>query len=116
MTKIAAFLILALSLSGCDGLTYMAEGLKYVTAVENDLAASTGMKPRVGFNWRNGRLQTVTVTFPRLYDAKPLSELSEIVRHAVATEFKQTPDDIVLGFSLGNAPAGTAAELREPPA
>jgi hypothetical protein len=40
------------------------------------------------------------VTFPRLYAGKPLGELAQTVREVVAKEFKQTPDTIVLAFSL----------------
>jgi hypothetical protein len=43
----------------------------------------------------------VTVTFPKVYAARPLDELAEMVREIVAREFKQTPDTIVLAFSLG---------------
>ncbi|HUD88176.1 MAG TPA: hypothetical protein VMR17_17180 [Xanthobacteraceae bacterium] len=116
MSKIAGCLVLAVSLAACSVVDTLVDGFKHVTAVENDLAASTGMKPHVGFQWRNGRLETVTVAFPKLYESKPLSELAETVRRAVIGEFQQTPDDIVLAFSLGKAAAGTAAQLREPPA
>jgi hypothetical protein len=65
-----------------------------------DLEGATGLKPEVGFNWHNGRFEQVTVTFPRLYAGKPLGELAGTVREVVAKEFKQTPDTIVLAFSL----------------
>jgi hypothetical protein len=116
MWKIATCLALAIGLAACGVVDTLVDGFKHVTAVENDLAASTGMKPHVGFQWHNGRLETVTVAFPKLYESKSLSELAETVRRAVISEFKQTPDDIVLAFSLGKTPAGTAAQLREPPA
>jgi hypothetical protein len=116
MRKIATCLALAISLAACSVVDTLVDGFKHVTAVENDLAASTGMKPHVGFQWHNGRLETVTVAFPKLYESKPLSELAATVRRAVTSEFKQTPDDIVLAFSLGKTAAGTAAQLREPPA
>ena len=54
----------------------------------------------------------VTVTFPRLYEAKPLREVAEIVRRSVARKFKQTPDDIDLAFSLGRTSPGNTAQLR----
>jgi hypothetical protein len=37
------------------------------------------VKPEVGFNWHNGGFQSVTVTFPRVYAGKPLSELADAV-------------------------------------
>ena len=58
------------------------------------------MKPQVGFNWSNGGLRSVTVTFPRLYADRPLGELADMVREVVAREFKQTPDTVVLAFAL----------------
>jgi hypothetical protein len=108
--------MIAISLTACGVVDTLVDGFKHVTAIETDLAASTGMKPHVGFQWHNGRLETVTVAFPRLYEGKSLDELAETVRRTVTGEFKQTPDDIVLAFSLGKTAAGTAAQLREPPA
>jgi hypothetical protein len=106
--RLAVLLVLAAGLSACDMFSTLVDGWKYAKAVETDLEASAGMKPEVGFHWRNGRLESVTVLFPRLYEAKPLTEFAETVRRAVGNRFKQTPDDIVLSFSLGkSAPAKT---------
>jgi hypothetical protein len=112
MFRIAALLAFAASLAACDMFSTLTNGISYARAVENDLEAATGSKPQVGFNWRNGRLVTVTVTFPRLYDAKPLRDVAETVRAAVGKEFKQTPEDIVLAFSFGKSGAGTVAQWR----
>jgi len=107
--RVAALLIFAISLGACDAISTLIDGWKYASAVETDLEGSTGMKPEVGFKWRNGRLETVTVAFPRIYAEKPLPEFAEIVRRAVANRFKQTPQDVVLSFALGkSAPAKTA--------
>src|SRR5476649_1208196 len=111
MFTIAALLAFAVSLAACDMFSTLTNGMCYARAVESDLEAATGAKPQVGFNWRNGRLVTVTVTFPRLYDAKPLRDVAETVRAAVGKEFKQTLEDIVLAFSLGKSGAGTVAKL-----
>lgn len=112
MSKIAVLLTLTISLAACGVVDTLVDGFKHVTAVENDLAASTGMKPKVGFHWSNGVLDTVTVTFPRLYDGKPLAELATVVRGSVARQFKQMPTDLVLAFSIGNA--SSAQALRRP--
>jgi len=113
MFRMAAILVLAGSLAACDMISTLTNGWRYAKAVEADLAISAGMKPQVGFNWRNGRLVTVTVTvtFPRLYEEKPLREFAELVRHSVTNQFKQTPEDIHLTFSLGKADAGRTARL-----
>ena len=115
MSKIAVFLTLAISLAACGVADTLFDGFKHVSAVRNDLAAATGMKPEVGFNWHNGRLNKVTVTFPRLYRDKPLTELAETVRRTVTKEFKQAPDDIVLAFSLGPAPVASNPVRKSEP-
>jgi hypothetical protein len=101
MFKIAAILVFTISLAACDAFSTVTEGFKYAKAVESDVEEATGVKPQVGFNWNNGRLVSVTVAFPRIYDAKPLRELAETIRASVRKQFKQTPEDVVLAFSLG---------------
>lgn len=102
MFKIAAILVFTISLAACDAFSTVTEGFKYAKAVESDVEEATGVKPQVGFNWNNGRLVSVTVAFPRIYDAKPLRELAETIRASIQKQFKQTPDNIVLAFSLGS--------------
>jgi hypothetical protein len=101
MFKIAAILVFTISLAACDAFSTVTEGFKYAKAVESDVEEATGVKPQVGFNWNNGRLVSVTVAFPRIYDAKPLRELAETIRASVRKQFKQSPEDVVLAFSLG---------------
>ncbi len=115
MSRTAAFLILAFSLAGCDAVNTLTDGFRHAQAVESDLQASIGIRPRVGFNWNNGRLVSVTVAFPKLYVEKPLTQLADTVRRSVTNEFRQTPGDIVLAFSLGSIPSD-AAQLQGPPA
>jgi hypothetical protein len=104
----------ALGLAACGVVSTLVDGFKYAKAVEANLQEVTGVKPAVGFNWSNGRLASVTVAFPRLYDAKPIGELAVQVRAAVTKEFKQTPDNIVLAFNLGAAPGRTAQAGQAP--
>jgi hypothetical protein len=92
---------LAACLVGCGAADLISNGLAYTRAVEADLEHATGVKPQVGFNWHNGSFQPVTVTFPGIYADKPLGELAATVREVVARDFKQMPDTILLGFSLG---------------
>jgi hypothetical protein len=107
-------LITTLGLTACGVVSSLVDGVKYAHAVESDLEATTGVKPAVGFNWNNGRLASVTVAFPGLYDAKPIGELANSVRAAVTREFKQTPDNIVLAFNLGAAKGRTAQAGQAP--
>lgn len=95
-----AILAFANGLAGCGMVDVIKNGLAYSKAVETDLAQATGMKPEVGFKWHNGSLETVTVTFPRLYSTKPLDELAGTVRQTVTKQFKQAPDTIVLAFAM----------------
>jgi len=112
MRKLIATLALTAALAACGAVDTLVDGFKHVRAVESALETSVGTKPQVGFNWSNGRLSQVTVTFPQLIDARPVRELAETVRAAVVKEFKQTPDNIVLGFSLGKSAPGRSAALQ----
>ncbi len=98
MVRLVAIVALALALAGCDLINATKDAFKTAQATEDDLEASTGLKPSVGFNWTNGRLTQVTVTYPQLVEGKPMPALVEAVRAAVHKEFKQEPEKIVLGF------------------
>ena len=113
MHKTIAILVLAAGLAACGVISTLVDGFKYAKTVETDLEEVTGLKPTVGFSWHNGRLTSVTVDFPKLYDARPLRELAEAVRSAVGKEFKQTPENIVLAFSLGKSAPDTAAQAGQ---
>jgi hypothetical protein len=114
MRKIIPIIILATSLAACGLISTFVNGFKYAEAVAVDLEQATGLKPGVGFNWHNGRLVRVTVTFPKLYDAKPVRELADVVRTSVRKQFKQAPEDIELGFSLGATAPDTSAQAEQP--
>src|SRR5450432_1048031 len=114
MHKTVAIVVLAAGLAACGVIDSLVDGLKYAKAVEADLEQETGSRPGVGFNWSNGRLTSVSVTFPRLIETKPVRELADTVRRAVAKEFKQTPENIVLAFSLRAVPGTTAQAAQAP--
>jgi hypothetical protein len=113
MFRLATLLVFAMSLTACDAFSTLTNGWQFAKAVETDLEASIGTKPEVGFNWHNGRLVTVTVTFPSINETKPLPALAEAVRHAVTSRFKQVPDNIVLAFSLGKSSSSKVAGLAD---
>lgn len=100
MIRIAATIMFAATLASCDVVNTMVESSAHARAVESDLAAATGVKPQVGFNWTNGRLMVVVVTYPNLNETKPLHDLAEAARAAVSKEFKQVPEKILLTFTL----------------
>jgi hypothetical protein len=114
MRKIIALVVLATSLAACGIISTLLNGVKYAEAVANDLEQATGLKPGVSFNWHNGRLIRVSVSFPKLYDDKPLRELADVVRISVTKQFKEAPADIELGFSLGATAPGTSAQAEQP--
>ena len=115
MLRIAAILALTVGLAACgDIVSTMTDGLNQAKSVEAELEQSTGVRPQVGFNVHNGKLTSVTVMFPALYETKPLRELSENVRAAVTKNFKQTPGAIVLSFALPAQPAVPALPAKPP--
>jgi len=101
--KIIGLVLVTAALAACGVVDALVDGFKHVKAVEADLEQITGVRPAVSFNWNNGRLTSVTVTFPKLYTDKPLPDLAEATQAAVGKEFKQPADDVVLAFSLGAA-------------
>jgi hypothetical protein len=113
MLRIAAFLALAVGLAACGLYDAMVDGWKHKSDVEADLELSTSMKSSVGFNWSNGRLRSVTVQFPKLYTARPLPELADMVQRSVTSHFQQKPDVIILSFALGKS--DTVAQLQNRP-
>jgi hypothetical protein len=110
--RFAAVVALVLGLTACSVISTLIDGWKYAKAVEADLEVATGVKPRVGFDWQNGRLLSVTVLYPQLYESKPLAALAEIVRRSVESHFQQKPEDVVLSFSLGRTGSGTTAQVE----
>jgi hypothetical protein len=110
MVRILVVVVVAIGLAACDSVSSVTGGFQQARSVENALAESIGIRPQVGFNWRNGRLASVTVAFPRIHESKSLRELAEAVRTVVGKEFKETPDNIVLAFSLGKTEPGIRAE------
>src|ERR1700726_2913626 len=83
MHKTVAIVVLAAGLAACGVIDTLMDGFKYAKAVETDLEQQTGLRPGVGFDWSNGQLTSVSVTFPRLVDTKPVRELADAVRAAV---------------------------------
>ena len=98
-----ALLLTALALAGCDAVNTVTEGAAHARAVESDLEKSTGVKPRVGFNWNNGQLTSLTVQYPHIVQSMSLYDLAKAVRASVQSEFKQTPQNTILAFSVGVA-------------
>lgn len=96
----AASAALAISLCACGPFDTLREGFAHSEAVSKELEKSLGLKSFVGFNWNNGSLRSVNVTFEGLPVNGTLAEISEKSKQAVIAEFKQTPEQIVIAFTL----------------
>ncbi|RZN07470.1 hypothetical protein CWO91_27205 [Bradyrhizobium genosp. SA-3] len=64
MFRAIVIIVLAFALSGCDAFGALKNGMQYARAVEGDLEQSTGVRPKVGFNWHNGRLASALARGP----------------------------------------------------
>ena len=93
-------LLFALALASCDAFDSLKNGFEHSQAISAQLEKSLGTKVLVGFNWSNGSLRSVTVTFQGIPKDRSLSEISELSRAAVLKEFKQEPKQIVVAFVL----------------
>jgi len=98
--RVLSAISVALVLSACGPVDTLKEGFAHSQAVSDSLEKSVGVKPFVGFNWSNGVLASVSVTFPGIPANATLPDIAEKSRQAIAAEFKQSPSQVVLSFSL----------------
>jgi hypothetical protein len=100
MRKLGLILTAALALSACGSASTVTEGFKEASAVEDDLQAGLGAKTLVGFKWRGGLLTQVSVFFSETPKDKSLQEIEAAAKAAIAKEFKQVPETVVVSFSF----------------
>ena len=98
--RFLALLLAIVTITACDAVDSMKEGFAHSQAVSDRLEKTVGLKSFVGFNWNNGSLTSVTVTFEGLPQDGALSDIAAKAKQAIAAEFKQTPKQIVIGFSI----------------
>jgi hypothetical protein len=91
---------LALALAACGPVDSLKEGWSHSQAVSARLEKSLGTKSTVGFNWSNGDLVSVTVTFDGIPPDVTLTDIAEKSRQAIAQEFRQVPKQVVVSFAL----------------
>ena len=101
--RVLALIPIALALAACSQVDTLKEGFAHSQAVSADLEKTLGVKPFVGFDWSNGSLDAVSVTFPAIPANAALADIVEKSKQAVATEFKQSPAQIVVSFALKSA-------------
>jgi hypothetical protein len=111
-----ALLSLVLPAIGCDAIDSVTDGFKHTQAVATELEQAAGARPFVAFNWHNGSLTDVTITFDGVPAGPPLAELVVLARSSVRSHFKQTPERVTVAFSVPGemAGAGPAGGLGRP--
>jgi hypothetical protein len=97
---VLALAFATLALAGCDAVDSMRNGFEHSQAVSTELEKSLGLKSYVGFNWNNGSLTSVNVTFQGIPKDHSLADIIEISRQTVLKEFKQEPKQIVVSFAI----------------
>jgi len=100
LRRAAMLATFALALSGCGAVSTVMHGFRQAEATAEDLQAALGLKPAVGFDWHNGVLTSVNVTFSERPTGKTLDEIAAAARAAVAKEFEQKPTEIHLTFAI----------------
>lgn len=99
MKACAVVLLVALAvLPGCGPIDSLKEGVAHSKAVSDSLEKALGVKSATGFNWHNGSLTSVTVTFMGIPPNVPLADIAAKSKAAVIAEFKQTPRQVVISF------------------
>jgi hypothetical protein len=98
--RLASIATLLVAVAACGQIDTMKEGFAHSQAVSAKLEKTLGLKSLVGFNWNNGSLTSVNVTFQGLPNNVALSDIAEKSKQVVVSEFKQTPKQIVIGFSI----------------
>jgi hypothetical protein len=106
--KLPASLLLACLLAGCGAVDGVKDLYEHTGEVATDLEKSVGSKPSVSFNWNNGSLTQVTVTFDGIPEGKSPAEIAAAARASIARRFKQPPGQLVVSFVAPGAPADKA--------
>lgn len=103
MRKLFFATLIGLSLSGCGAVDTMKQGFQHSEEVATDLEKSVGQKPFVGFNWSNGTLANVSVTFEGIPAAKSNQEIVALARTSIAARFQQRPTQLVVSYTIDPA-------------
>lgn len=87
-------------LTGCGPIDSLKEGFAHSQAVSAELEKALGVRSFVGFNWNNGALTSVNVTFEGIPPNVPLAEIVAKSQEAITSQFKQKPEQVVVGFAI----------------
>jgi hypothetical protein len=100
MRSIILVLVLTAALTGCGAIDTMTEGFKHSEEVAVDLEQSVGSKPFVGFNWSNGLLVDVSISFDGIPSGKSIEQIAQMSKQSVSARFKQSPKHVVISFVM----------------
>jgi hypothetical protein len=100
LRKLIIFILLPLLLSACGVLDLLTNDIEHSQAVTVDLEKIIGKKPFVGFNWSNGSLTNISVTFDSIPTTKSSLEIYELAKQSIKTQFKQQPTKITISFAI----------------
>jgi len=106
------FSVLLIFVVSCGAVDSMTEGFEHKREVEADLEKALGQKPFVGFNWSNGSLTTVSVTFSGVPKNKSIGEIVKLSRGSIAAHFKQKPTEIVVAFAIDALPVNSNTQQK----
>ena len=98
--RLLSLIMLLATITACNAVDTVKDGFAHSQAVSDNLEKAIGLRPFVGFNWNNGSLTSVSVTFKGIPPNGVLSDIAEKSSQAVAAEFKQKPKQIIIGFSI----------------
>jgi len=101
--KLIFSILVGLLVVGCGAVDSMKEGFKHSQEVASDLEKSVGAQPFVGFNWMNGSLKNVSVTFQGVPAGRTNQEIVSLARASIAARFKQEPEQIVISFAVSGS-------------
>lgn len=99
MRTLVVFATIA-ALSGCSAVDTMKEGFTHAEEVSTDMEKAVGSRPFVGFNWSNGSLTSINITFDGIPEGKSTPEIADLAKRSIASHFKQEPKRVVISFSL----------------
>jgi hypothetical protein len=86
--------------SACGVVDDVRQGVDRMGAVSASLERTIGARPQVGFQYHNGALATVSVTYDTLPAGRSLEEIIRVSADAVKAEFKESPKSLIIGFEV----------------
>jgi len=95
--KILTASLLALLLSACNVASSLNEGVSHAELAATEIGKRIGNKPKIGFQYMNGELRSVTVVF-QVTPTIPVDEIEKVARKEVIEAFRAEPGTLVLSF------------------